>query len=227
MKNRTRPPTGHTNSKEYKLVTKNKAAQLEAIAERVRELEASPLYAYRKENDYQPVIGEGDPDAELMFIGEAPGAQEAKTGRPFVGNAGQVLDSLLASIGLAREDVYITNVLKDRPPGNRDPRVGEIELYAPFLLRQIEVIQPSVIATLGRFAMDFILKQYDHPRQGQKIGELHGEVLKAETSYGEVTIAPLYHPAAAFYNQELKETIEEDFQVLMQFAQQAEAEPRR
>jgi DNA polymerase len=194
-----------------------KEAQLEAIAEEVRALEASPLYDYRKENGYRPVIGEGDPDAEIMFIGEAPGQEEATTGRPFVGRAGRVLDALLASIDVDREDVYITNVIKDRPPGNRDPRVGEIELYAPFLLRQIEIIQPDVIATLGRFAMDFILERYDVPVRRQRIGDLHGEILEAEAPYGEVTVVPLYHPAAAFYNQALQETIEEDFQVLGRF----------
>lgn len=198
-------------------MSEDKAAQLEEIAQRVRDLEASPLYKYREEHGYQPVIGEGNPDAEVMFIGEAPGVQEAKTGRPFVGSAGKVLDALLASSGVAREDVYITNVVKDRPPDNRDPRVEEIARYAPFLLRQIEIIQPQVIATLGRFAMDFILEQFDLPQQGQRIGDLHGQVLKAEASYGEVVIVPLYHPAAAFYNKELKDVIEEDIQVLEPF----------
>ena len=132
----------------------DRAAQLQAIAEELLCLEASPLYAYREEKGYLPVIGEGAPDAEIMFIGEAPGAQEAKSGRPFVGNAGRVLDTLLESIGLERANVYITNIVKDRPPQNRDPHVGEIELYRPFLLRQIDIIQPRVIATLGRFAME-------------------------------------------------------------------------
>jgi len=107
--------------------------------------------------------------------------------------------------------------VKDRPPGNRDPRAEEIEVYAPFLLRQIEIIQPAVIATLGRFAMDFILERYDLPQQGRRIGDLHGEILEAEASYGEVTLVPLYHPAAAFYNQALEDTIEEDFEVLRRF----------
>lgn len=195
----------------------SKRDQLEEIAEQVRHLEASPLYDYRTRNGYSPVIGEGDPDARLMFIGEAPGRQEAGTGRPFVGNAGRVLDDLLASIDTDREDVYITNVVKDRPPGNRDPRRGEIELYAPFLMRQIEIIQPDVIATLGRFAMDFVLRQYDLPQQGQTIGELHGQVLKGEAKHGEVTVVPLYHPAASFYNRALEDVMEEDFQVLKDF----------
>ncbi|HEX6386546.1 MAG TPA: uracil-DNA glycosylase [Anaerolineae bacterium] len=158
-------------------MAKDKAAQMEEIARAIRDLEESPLYDFRKENDYSAVIGEGDADADIMFIGEAPGEQEAKSGRPFVGNAGNVLDALLESIGLAREDVYITNVVKDRPPENRDPTVAEIELYAPFLARQIEIIEPKVIATLGRFAMDFILEQFDMPEKGQKISQMHGKVL--------------------------------------------------
>jgi uracil-DNA glycosylase len=194
--------------------SKDRAAQLEAIAEELLSLEASPLFTYREEQGYLPVIGEGNPDAEIMFIGEAPGAQEAKSGRPFVGNAGRVLDTLLESIGLERADVYITNIVKDRPPKNRDPHVDEIEAYTPFLIRQIEIIQPRIIATLGRFAMEFILGQFDLPQQGQQIGELHGKALKAKTSYGQVTVVPLYHPAAAFYNEDLQQIMREDFRVL-------------
>lgn len=194
-----------------------KREQLHEVAEEVRNLEASPLYDYRKENDYLPVIGEGNPDADIMLIGEAPGREEAQSGRPFVGRAGRVLDSLLRSIGVDREDVYTTNVVKDRPPGNRDPRADEVELYAPFLARQIEIIQPDVIVTLGRFATDFIFAHYDLPQQGEKISHVHGQTLKADTPFGEVTVVPLYHPAAAFYDRDLEETIEEDFQVLKQF----------
>lgn len=194
----------------------NKEKQLEKIAEEIRNLKASPLYDYRKEQGYSPVIGEGDAEASLMFVGEAPGAQEAETGRPFVGNAGQILDQLLESVDLDRQKVYITNVVKDRPPDNRAPRVGEIELYGPFLLRQIEIIEPQIIATLGRFATHFILEYFDLPQQDQRIGDLHGRVLQAEASYGKVAIVPLYHPAAAFYNPDLKETMQEDFRVLKQ-----------
>jgi len=191
-----------------------KAARLERMAEEVRNLEASPLFAYRKENGYQPVFGEGDPDADLMLIGEAPGAQEAQTGRPFVGRAGRVLDALLESIDIQREDVYITNVVKDRPPGNRDPRAEEIQAYAPFLLRQIEVIEPRVIATLGRFAAAFVIGEYDLPRRSRRMGDLHGQVLEAHLPYGEVQVVPLYHPAAAFYNPDLEDVLQEDVQVL-------------
>lgn len=194
-----------------------RSQQIEAIEAQVRDLEASPLYAYRQENGFQPVIGEGDLHARVMFVGEAPGKQEARTGRPFVGAAGKTLDKLFESIGVAREKVYITNIVKDRPPDNRDPRKEEIELYAPFLRRQIEILQPKVIATLGRFAMDFILDEFDFPEPDQKIGKLHGEVLSAQAAYGEIAIVPLYHPAAALYNDQLRNVMEEDFQVLKRF----------
>jgi uracil-DNA glycosylase family 4 len=195
----------------------DRSQQIETIEEQVRDLEASPLYAYRQENGFQPVIGEGYLYARVMFVGEAPGKQEAKTGRPFVGAAGKTLDNLFESIGVAREVVYITNIVKDRPPDNRDPRKEEIEIYAPFLRMQVEIIQPRVIATLGRFAMDFILDEFDLPEQGQRIGKLHGEVLSAQAAYGEISIVPLYHPAAALYNDQLRYVMAEDFQVLKPF----------
>ncbi len=194
-----------------------KPQQMDAIQQEIEALTASPLYDYRLENGYQPVIGEGSPDAAVMFIGEAPGKKEAKTGRPFVGASGSVLDELLESIGLIREQVYITNVVKDRPPDNRDPKEDEIELYAPFLRRQIEIIQPKVIATLGRFAMQFILKTFDRPEQDWKISSLHGEPLTAEANYGEVIILPLYHPAVVLYRRDQRDTLEEDFRVLRKY----------
>lgn len=194
---------------------------MEEIAGAVRGLTESPLYSFRKENRYSAVIGEGSLDADIMFIGEAPGEQEAKSGRPFVGNAGRVLDELLESIGLARADVYITNIVKDRPPENRDPTVAEINLYSPFLVRQLQIIQPKVIATLGRFAMDFILQQLEMAEKGQKIGQLHGEVLQAQAPHGQVAVVPLYHPAVTFYSRDRKQTLADDFQVLKHFIQPA------
>jgi DNA polymerase len=190
---------------------------MRALAREVHDLEASPLYRERVEHGYQPVIGEGDLDAEILFVGEAPGRQEAESGRPFVGRAGQVLNALLAEIGVERADVYITNVVKDRPPHNRAPRVAEIECYAPFLRRQIDLIQPRVIATLGRSATKFVLEAFDRPEAGEKMGALHGQVLEAEASYGAISIVPLYHPAASFYNRQLEDVLHEDFRVLEQF----------
>ena len=192
----------------------NKQAELIRLATEVDNLIHSPLYAYRQENHYQAVIGEGDPDASLMFIGEAPGEWEAKRGRPFVGASGKMLDELLSSIGLRRQEVYITNVVKDRPPQNRSPRVSEIRLYAPFLERQIDIIEPCVVAPLGRIALSFVLKQLGLPTEGQTISRLHGQSLTAEASYGRVTVVPLYHPAVALYKPEQLATLQHDFQRL-------------
>jgi uracil-DNA glycosylase family 4 len=191
-----------------------KREQMAQIAQQVRDLEQSPLYKYRQENGYEPVIGEGNVCTSIMFIGEAPGEQEAKTGRPFVGSAGKVLDSLLQSLGIERGDVYITNVVKDRPPGNRDPTAAEIDLYSPFLWRQVEIIEPKVIVTLGRFAMDFVLEHLQMEEQGSKIGDLHGTLLTAQASYGEVMVLPLYHPAVVFYRPEQDQVLKHDFQAL-------------
>ena len=184
------------------------------LEEGVEGLSDSPLYAYRQENGYQVVFGEGSPEARIMFIGEAPGRQEALKGRPFVGAAGRVLDELLESIGLKRKDVYITNILKDRPPENRDPRREEIALYVPFLRKQLELIQPRIIVTLGRFSMQFILEEFSMPEQGGSISELHGTPLKARAPYGPVTVIPLFHPAVTFYRRDQKEILESDFLAL-------------
>ena len=198
-------------------MSNTRTEKLNKIAQELDALSQSPLYKYRVDNGYSAVLGEGDVNANIMFIGEAPGEREAKTGRPFVGGSGKVLDELLATIGLARKDIYITNVVKDRPPKNRDPRPDEIALYTPFLVKQLDIIQPKVIATLGRFAMDFMLAQLDLPEQGQKISTLHGKRLKAQASYGEVVLVPLYHPAVALYNRSQRSTLEEDFRALQQF----------
>ena len=178
-----------------------------------------------------PVLGEGSHNARLMFVGEAPGRNEAATGRPFCGAAGKILDTLCASIGLERKDVYVTNIVKDRPPQNRDPLPEEIELYAPFLDRQIAVIQPSVIVTLGRFSMEYILKRFGLAEYLGPISRLHGQIFSASSSYGIVKIVPLYHPAAAIYNPTLKDDLLRDFAVLKDFAgmvrgkQESHAEP--
>ena len=192
----------------------DRRAQLRAIKDAVVNLTESPLYEYRKKNGYFPVIGQGDHYADIMFIGEAPGKNEAETGRPFCGASGRVLDELLASIDLKREDVYVTNILKDRPPNNRDPLKKEIDLYRPFLEEQIEIIQPKVIATLGRFAMEFILRRFGALQASQKISQLHGAVIKVRTGYGKASVVPLFHPAAALYNAGQRSTLEADFQVL-------------
>jgi len=195
----------------------NVAARTEAMREirdEVLALSISPLYEYRTKNHYFPVIGEGNHSAELMFIGEAPGRTEAQTGRPFVGAAGRVLEELLESVGLTREEVYIGNILKDRPPENRDPLPEEIAVYGPFLDRQIEIIQPHIIATLGRYSMGYIMRKFDLELEIQPISYMHGKFFKTKASYGDIIVLCLYHPAVAVYNSKMKEPLKKDFEIV-------------
>lgn len=188
--------------------------KLEKIREEILDLKSSSLYEERVKNKVFPVIGEGDQFASVMFVGEAPGENEAKTGKPFCGRSGKLLDEFLASIKLPRESVYITNIVKDRPPKNRDPLPEEIEIYAPFLDRQIEIIKPKVIATLGRFSMQYVMNRYGLDFELGPISNLHGKVFETEIAGEKVKVVPLYHPAVAIYNQHTKGTLMEDFQVL-------------
>lgn len=191
----------------------DKRDQMKIIRDEVFALGGELADHRRKEGTFA-VLGEGSHDAKIMFIGEAPGRNEAKYGRPFCGAAGKILDDLLASIETPREDVYITNIVKDRPPNNRDPHPSEIELYAPYLDRQINIIEPRVLATLGRFSMQYIMQKFDLAFEIEPISTAHGKMYEAEAAYGPIHIVPLYHPAAAIYNQSLKETLKTDFQVL-------------
>ena len=195
----------------------SKADLMRAIRDEIIVLKSSPLYEYRTTNKYFPVVGEGSHDAKIMFVGEAPGMNEAKTGRPFCGAAGKFLTELVESIGLTRDKVYITNVVKDRPPENRDPTPVEIELYAPFLVRQVNIIQPKVIATLGRHSMGFVMKHFDLDLELDVISKIHGRSFTAQASYGPITIVTLYHPAAALYNGGMRQTLKKDFEILKKF----------
>lgn len=192
----------------------NRTEQMRKIKDEIVAAKDSPLYEYRIKNKYFPVIGEGSHKAKIMFIGEAPGRTEAETGRPFCGAAGHILDELLASIGIEKKEVYITNIVKDRPPENRDPNPDEIEFYAPFLDRQIEIIKPEVIATLGRFSMAYIMKKFGLEYELKSISQIHGKVFNADAPYGKIKIIPLYHPAVAIYGTN-KEILKKDFQVLI------------
>src|SRR5881392_3237483 len=153
----------------------------------------------------QVVFGSGSPNADLMFVGEAPGFHEDKQGLPFVGQAGRLLEQLLAGIGLRREDVYICNTLKCRPPGNRDPQPDEIEACEPHLFRQIELIEPKVIATLGNFATKLL--------SGRPLGitRVHGQQQELTIAGRSVVLYPLYHPAAALYTPAMLNVLEADF----------------
>ncbi len=187
---------------------------LKQIKEEVINLKESPLYSIRVQNKVFPVIGEGNHQAKIMFIGEAPGKNEALTGRPFCGAAGRILTEMLDSIGLDRKDVYITNIVKDRPPDNRDPMPNEIALYAPFLDRQIDAIKPKVIATLGRFSMAYIMERLGLKDSLSSISQMHGKTFGAKSTFGEVKIVPLYHPAVALYQNSLKKDLFEDFKAI-------------
>jgi DNA polymerase len=194
-----------------------KTEKMREIRDEIVALKESPLYAYRVANNYFPVIGEGSHDAHIMFVGEAPGKNEALKAKPFCGAAGKILDELLAHIGLDRATVYVTNIVKDRPPENRDPTPEEIELYGPFLDRQIDIIQPKVIATLGRFSMAYVMDRLGLGLHIEPISVAHGKMYTATTSYGTVTIVPLYHPASAIYSRALLPTHTKDIEILKQF----------
>ncbi|HET7145924.1 MAG TPA: uracil-DNA glycosylase [Gaiellaceae bacterium] len=153
----------------------------------------------------QVVFGSGNPHADLMFVGEAPGFHEDKQGVPFVGQAGKLLDKLLATIGLTRPDVYIANVLLCRPPGNRDPQLDEIEACESHLFRQIALVEPVVVATLGNFATKLL--------SGRQLGitKVHGQEQKTAIGGREVLLYPLYHPAAALYTPTMLQVLQSDF----------------
>lgn len=192
-------------------LARKKATALRTLREELVKSTNSPLYQMRMENGYIPVLGEGNPDANLIFIGEAPGKAEVEQGRPFVGPSGDILAEMLKEINLHREDVYVTNLLHDRPPEKRDPVPAEIEFYAPFLDRILDIIQPAVICTLGRFAMQYILKKLDLPEQRQTITQNHGKLIKTKMPYGEIHVVPLFHPAVVLYSATQKETLRQDF----------------
>lgn len=196
------------------MTTNERKEAMLSIKNEILDLTESPLFEDRVSAMNYPVIGEGSHSAKLMFVGEAPGKNEAQTGRPFCGASGRVLDRLLAHIGLQRESVYVTNVVKDRPPENRDPTPEEIQLYGPFLIRQIEIIQPRVIATLGRYSMQYLLNHFGIADELPTISKIHGNRYEVMAPHGAIDIVPLYHPAVAIYNQHKFPTLAKDFETL-------------
>ncbi len=191
--------------------------ELVELYKQARACTRCPLHKTR----IQVVFGNGNADADLMFVGEAPGASEDAEGLPFVGRAGKLLDEMLGENGLTREDVFVTNVLKSRPPGNRDPEAEEIQACRPYLQRQVELIEPRVICTLGNFAT----KLLSGSQQG--ITRVHGVPQQRELGGREVTLFPLFHPAAALRTPRVKEQLSEDFSrlpgLLAQKPREAEA----
>lgn len=152
-------------------------------------------------------MGDGNLDADILFIGEAPGKKEDEQGLPFVGAAGKFLNEMLSQAGMERSDVYITNIVKYRPPNNRDPLPGEKKAFWPYLLRQLQIIKPKIVVTLGRHSMEYFLPD-------MKISQVHGQAKHIQFGDDKMVIVPLYHPAAALYNGSLRATLIEDFMKL-------------
>lgn len=175
----------------------SKAERLEALRAKLLAANICPQLAAQAT---QLVFGDGNSDADLLFIGEAPGKNEDEQGIPFVGAAGKFLNEMLAMIGLKRENIYITNIVKYRPPNNRDPFPDEKAEFLPYLQEQIAIIQPKLIVTLGRHSMDSLLP-------GLKISQVHGQPKRHK---GQVYL-PLFHPAAALYNGGMRQTLIDDF----------------
>lgn len=188
-------------------MTKTKQQQLDDIKARIVKDKVTPTLAKTAKN---MVFGHGNADADIVFIGEAPGKKEDETGLPFVGAAGRFLDEMLNSIGLERKDVYISNIVKYRPPGNRDPLPEEKKAFLPYLQAQLEIIRPKLVITLGRHSMNCFLPDL-------QISKIHGEAkrikLKTRQSSDVLTIVllPLFHPAAALYNGSMRQILIDDF----------------
>lgn len=179
----------------------SKQSQLQQIADEIIENDICPEL---RKGATQLVFADGNPQAEVVFIGEAPGKNEDEQGLPFVGAAGKFLDEMLKSIDMKREDIYITNIVKYRPPNNRDPEPDEKKAFWPYLVRQLDVIKPKLVVTLGRHSMEYFLPN-------QKISAVHGEPKRITFGDRKQVVMPLFHPAAALYNGNMKQTLIDDF----------------
>ena len=197
-----------------------KEEKLEEIARQIRLCRRCGLCNSR----LNTVPGEGNPDSPVVFVGEAPGREEDEQGKPFVGSAGRLLDKLLGEAGLGREEVYIANILKCRPPGNRRPKSDEMRACAQHLDAQLEVISPMIIAPMGNSAAGHMMRKYGLKRE--RIGRVHGEVLPVEASWGRVCLFPLYHPAAVLYNRHLQQELKKALDSLKRTLDSCSA-PRR
>ncbi len=188
----------------------DKQALLDQIAVDIIEKNVCPDLAKTATN---LVPGDGNPDADIVFIGEAPGKNEDEQGIPFIGAAGKFLSEMLGEIDMQRSDIFITNIVKYRPPNNRDPLPEEKKAFWPYLIQQIEVIDPKVIVTLGRHSMEYFLPE-------AKISQVHGQPKRIQFGDRKVVIMPLYHPAAALYNGSMRETLKQDFHKLPKILEQ-------
>lgn len=179
----------------------DKQAQLDRVKDEIIKKNICPDLAAQAKN---LVMGDGNINAEIVFIGEAPGKNEDEQGLPFVGAAGKFLNEMLAEAGMQRSDVYITNIVKYRPPNNRDPEPDEKKAFWPYLLKQLQIIQPKVVITLGRHSMEYFLPN-------MKISQIHGQAKRIRFGDEKIVVVPLYHPAAALYNGSMRQTLIDDF----------------
>jgi uracil-DNA glycosylase len=186
------------------------------VMEEIKREISEDVYLPLRETATNIVLGKGNPSADILFVGEAPGAKEDEQGIPFVGQAGKLLDELLGKMGLSLEEVYITNILKCRPPENRDPLPDEIRAHTPYLIKQIKEIKPSVICSLGNYATKFFLAGGDVEKMKDMpgISGLHGKVQMVEISGLKVKLIPLYHPAALLYRRNLMPEWEKDVEIV-------------
>jgi DNA polymerase len=174
------------------------------------------------------VVGKGNPDSDIVFVGEAPGRKEDEQGEPFVGAAGKNLDKLLERVGLSLEDVYIANILKCRPPENRDPTDEEIRKHTPWLLEQIKEIKPKVVCSLGNYATKFFLAgcEVDSMSKQPGITSVHGKVKDIEVQGLKIRLIPLFHPAAIIYNRRLLEEWEKDMEIVKRVVEEEKGQKR-
>ena len=203
--------------KQEKIKSMSQTEEMRKVKEQVIACQKCPLYKTRT----LPVIGQGNHSANVVFVGEAPGANEDRTGFPFCGASGKILDNLLDFIGLARKDVYICNLLKCRPPANRDPKLDEINICSSFLEQQLEIIKPKVVCPLGRHSMYFLMQKYGIGEQVRTIGQIHGQMFKPKNTDMDLNIIPFYHPAVAVYNRDMLSVLQNDFLILKNFAVKA------
>jgi uracil-DNA glycosylase len=179
----------------------DKQSELVKLKQSILENKVCPELAAQATN---LVMGDGNVNADLVFIGEAPGKNEDEQGLPFVGAAGKFLNEMLAQAGMVRADVYITNIVKYRPPNNRDPLPEEKKAFWPYLLKQLQIIEPKVVITLGRHSMEYFLPD-------MRISQIHGQAKRIQFGDEKLVIVPLYHPAAALYNGSMRQTLIDDF----------------
>lgn len=194
-------------------MTKTKQQQLDGVRDKILAEDPAPDLRH---DATQLVFGDGNPDAEVVFIGEAPGKSEDEQGLPFVGAAGRFLNEMLEMVGLERSDVYITNIVKYRPPGNRDPYPDEKAAFLPYLHAQLEVIKPKLVITLGRHSLEVLVP-------GLKISQCHGQPKR----YNGQVYLPLFHPAAALYNGAMRATLTDDFKKIPSILKQISRLPNR